>query len=91
MGYNTSLAIVSADEMVPSTNAREITGYPPGSCISYVSGGGSGGRVVLGRAIAGSGVGTGAPTCSASARLDLGDGDAHDRSEIASIAMRLSL
>ncbi|KIY94927.1 hypothetical protein MNEG_13035 [Monoraphidium neglectum] len=26
MGYNTSLAIVSADEMVPSTNAREITG-----------------------------------------------------------------
>jgi hypothetical protein len=38
MSYNTSLAIVSADEMAPSANAREITGYPPGSCINYVRG-----------------------------------------------------
>ena len=38
MSYNTALSIVSADEMVPSAAAREITGYPPGSYINYVSG-----------------------------------------------------
>ncbi|KAI8467198.1 MAG: alpha/beta-hydrolase [Monoraphidium minutum] len=37
MGYNTSLAVVPAGEVVPSAAAREITGYPPGSCINYVS------------------------------------------------------
>lgn len=37
MGYNTGLSIVGADAVVPSADAREVTGYPPGSCINYVS------------------------------------------------------
>lgn len=47
MGYNVSLAVVSADEVVPSAAAKEITGYPPGSCINYVSWSPDGRRVAF--------------------------------------------
>lgn len=50
MSYNVGLSIVPADEVVPSAAAREVTGYPPGSCINYVRGaGGAAPRADAGR------------------------------------------